>query len=251
MNQIETIKERVTITELLSYYGLTVDRNGFTRCPFHQEKTPSMKVYVKDNRVKCFGCGVNSDQIDFVVRMNKCSVPEAIRYIGEIFHLEFDRKLTKSEKRKLVADRKEREREKKRKEKYEAYKKETEQKLLRIKAIADNLYNENIKVVKELEKEEELTALLITVANVSIRAEKLYLSLNGLINGELGNVELLRQIYKNEVGVITQEEIYDMARLSPKGDFRVYNNLKNCLSEKLSEIEYYNFCNNLANILQV
>ncbi len=251
MSLIETIKERVSITELLSHYGLTVDRNGFTRCPFHQEKTPSMKVYVNDNRVKCFGCGVSSDQIDFVARMNRCNVPDAIRYLGEVFHLELDRKLTKSEKRKLAKERAEREREKKRKEKYAAYKKETEQKLLRIKTIADNLYNKNVKVVNELMREDELTALLITVAAIVKRMEELYLNLNGLAIGGINEVEILRQIYNGNTKLITREEIYDLARLSEKGSYRVYNNLKHSLSEQLSSSDYYEFCEKLANLLKI
>ena len=35
-------------------------------CPFHNDRTPSMKV---DKRFHCFGCGADGDAVDFVSRL--------------------------------------------------------------------------------------------------------------------------------------------------------------------------------------
>ena len=67
--------KKVPLGELLKF-----NRQHFAICPFHKEKTPSLKKY-KDNRWYCFGCGVGGDTIDLVMKMNDCSLPEAIKKI--------------------------------------------------------------------------------------------------------------------------------------------------------------------------
>jgi len=50
-------------------------------CPFHNDiRHPNF--YVKDNRGHCFACGVNVDSIDFVMKRDKLSFPEAIRRLN-------------------------------------------------------------------------------------------------------------------------------------------------------------------------
>lgn len=57
-------------------------RKGFSRCPFHQEKTPSF--HVKDNLFFCFGCGKGGDTITFVMEKFGLSFKEAIKYINDL-----------------------------------------------------------------------------------------------------------------------------------------------------------------------
>ena len=45
---------------------IKTNRTGFACCPFHHEKTPSLKVN-KDNTWHCFGCGKGHDTIDFLM----------------------------------------------------------------------------------------------------------------------------------------------------------------------------------------
>ena len=59
MNIFQEVKERLTMKDVVELYGFTVNRSGFCSCPFHNEKTPSMKIY--DKGVKCFGCGEGGD----------------------------------------------------------------------------------------------------------------------------------------------------------------------------------------------
>lgn len=46
---------------------IAVNHAGFAHCPFHNEKTPSFKIF-KDNRYHCFSCGVDGDVIDFIMK---------------------------------------------------------------------------------------------------------------------------------------------------------------------------------------
>lgn len=71
------------IEELLKY-GIEVDKKGFACCPFHDEKTPSFKVY-EDGTYHCFGCGAHGNVIDFTMAMLKLSFREACeRLSGEL-----------------------------------------------------------------------------------------------------------------------------------------------------------------------
>ena len=40
----DTLKARVTVQQAAAHYGVKVDRSGMRRCPFHSDKTPSMKI---------------------------------------------------------------------------------------------------------------------------------------------------------------------------------------------------------------
>jgi DNA primase len=52
-------------------------------CPFHAEKSPSFAVHPTKQIYHCFGCGVGGDVFKFVMEMEKCAFPEAIRIVAE------------------------------------------------------------------------------------------------------------------------------------------------------------------------
>ena len=66
MNVFEAVKQSVTTRQAAEHYGIRVNRNGMACCPFHNDKTPSMKL---DKRFHCFGCGADGDVIDFVAAL--------------------------------------------------------------------------------------------------------------------------------------------------------------------------------------
>ena len=43
MNVFEAVKQSVTTRQAAEHYGIHVGRNGMACCPFHHDKTPSMK----------------------------------------------------------------------------------------------------------------------------------------------------------------------------------------------------------------
>ena len=62
-NIFQDIKDRLDLRDLVRFYGLDVNRGGFALCPFHNERTPSFKVY--EDHYHCFGCGEHGDHVDF------------------------------------------------------------------------------------------------------------------------------------------------------------------------------------------
>jgi len=59
-------------------------------CPFHQENTPSFKIYDDDTRWKCFGCGKEGDLIDLVAESKSIDNSEAIKFLANDLHIEQD-----------------------------------------------------------------------------------------------------------------------------------------------------------------
>ena len=76
----DEIKSTYTMTDILARYGLHTNAKGFIRCPFHKEKTASMKIY-KDSYY-CFGCAASGDIFTFVENMENISFKEAFRELG-------------------------------------------------------------------------------------------------------------------------------------------------------------------------
>lgn len=85
MDKVEIIKERLTMREVLSHYGYETNRAKFICCPFHNEKTPSMKIYEQD--FHCFGCGEHGDIISFVGKLFNLDFKETLKKIDIDFGL--------------------------------------------------------------------------------------------------------------------------------------------------------------------
>jgi len=88
---ISGIKSQLPILSILSHYHLTPDRNSRIRCPFHDDKTPSMQVYAETNTVYCFSSncklhGKAIDQIDFIMHKESCTKHEAILKAKNLFN---------------------------------------------------------------------------------------------------------------------------------------------------------------------
>ncbi|MCB2308848.1 CHC2 zinc finger domain-containing protein [Clostridium estertheticum] len=72
-------------------------------CPFHNEKSPSMKVKFFSNKnketYKCFGCGAVGDAIDFVTNFKNIEYIEARKYLG----LTVEKSITEDLKDKVIS----------------------------------------------------------------------------------------------------------------------------------------------------
>jgi hypothetical protein len=86
-NLFSQIKDSLDITVVLDYYGLSVNSTGFANCPFHQENTPSFKVYTESNSYYCFGCGEHGTVIDFVMRYFHLTTIGAVTKLNDDFKL--------------------------------------------------------------------------------------------------------------------------------------------------------------------
>ncbi len=74
--------QKPDLLTVFSREGIETDRHGKFRCPFHDDKTPSGKVYTSSGRWRCFACDIGGDSIDFVMRRHSLSYPEALRHLG-------------------------------------------------------------------------------------------------------------------------------------------------------------------------
>ena len=53
-------------------------------CPLHDDRTPSLTLFRKDRdwQFHCFGCGASGDVIDYVAKLHRVEVIEAVRMLG-------------------------------------------------------------------------------------------------------------------------------------------------------------------------
>ena len=87
MNVFEVVKENVTARQAAEAYGLKVGRTGMACCPFHSDKSPSMKL---DERYYCFGCGATGDAVDLTAKLFGIGLREAAVKLAEDFGLNYD-----------------------------------------------------------------------------------------------------------------------------------------------------------------
>ena len=88
MTLFQAVKQSVTTRQAAEYYQLRVNRAGFAICPFHKDRTPSMKV---DARFHCFGCGADGDVIDFAARLHGLDAKPAAEKLASDFHIPYEK----------------------------------------------------------------------------------------------------------------------------------------------------------------
>jgi DNA primase len=85
--EIQEIKQRLTINTVLNHYGIKADKNDMAKCPFHNDKTPSLQIYHKSNTYCCFSSNCNAgtgDQIQFIELQEKQGKHQAILKAKEL-----------------------------------------------------------------------------------------------------------------------------------------------------------------------
>ena len=80
------VKETLRIEDVIGQV-VPLKRHGawyVGRCPFHDDKHPSLVVWPKTGTWKCMTCSpMRDDVIGFVARWRQCSTAEALRLLGE------------------------------------------------------------------------------------------------------------------------------------------------------------------------
>ena len=84
-NVFEEIRHRVAMPDVAKFYGLEISHSGMACCPFHNDNTPSMKIY--EDHFYCFGCGLTGDCTGFVAKLFNISQLEAAKKISYDFGL--------------------------------------------------------------------------------------------------------------------------------------------------------------------
>ena len=83
MNLFEAVKAAVTPRMAAERYGLPVRQGNMICCPFHADRTPSMKL--NEDYFYCFGCGATGDVIDLAARLFDLSKYEAVQKLAADF----------------------------------------------------------------------------------------------------------------------------------------------------------------------
>ena len=89
MNLFESVKAAVTVRQAVEHYGLEVNRGSMVCCPFHNDRTPSMKL--NEDYFYCFGCGIHGDVIDLVARLFNLSSYDAAKKLAYDFGIDPDK----------------------------------------------------------------------------------------------------------------------------------------------------------------
>ena len=89
MDLFTQIKMAVSVKEAAEYYGLEVNRGSMICCPFHADRTPSMKL--NEDYFYCFGCGACGDVIDLAARLFNLSGYDAAKKLAYDFGIDPDK----------------------------------------------------------------------------------------------------------------------------------------------------------------
>lgn len=81
----DRVKQQADIVRIVGEYVQLkkAGQNFRGLCPFHSEKTPSFNVHPTRQIYHCFGCGKGGDVFSFVMEMEKCEFPDAVRTVAE------------------------------------------------------------------------------------------------------------------------------------------------------------------------
>ncbi len=86
---IEEVRLQNDIVEIISQYVPLKQKGSsyFGLCPFHNEKTPSFSVNSEKQFYYCFGCGAAGNVFGFLMEMENCEFPEAMKRLAERAHI--------------------------------------------------------------------------------------------------------------------------------------------------------------------
>ena len=85
MNTYDSIKDSITVPQAAARYGMTIGRGSMARCPFHEDRHPSMKL--NERYYYCFGCGAHGDVIDLTARLLGTTTKDTVSILLSDFNL--------------------------------------------------------------------------------------------------------------------------------------------------------------------
>ncbi len=96
-NIVDVVSEFVTLRKAgVNYKGL---------CPFHDDTTPSFMVSPSKQICKCFACGEGGTAINFLMKHEQITYPEALRWLAKKYNIEIQEKELTDEEKQQQSDR--------------------------------------------------------------------------------------------------------------------------------------------------
>jgi len=96
-NIVDVVGEFVTLRKAgVNYKGL---------CPFHDDKTPSFMVSPSKNICHCFACGEGGNAVNFLMKHEQITYPEALRWLAKKYNIEIQEKELTDEEKQEQSDR--------------------------------------------------------------------------------------------------------------------------------------------------
>ncbi len=85
--EIADIKSRLNITEVASKLGIQINKQNRAKCPFHNDKTPSLQFSKEKNICTCFSSNCTAGTMDIISLTEKyknITTHEALKYLSEL-----------------------------------------------------------------------------------------------------------------------------------------------------------------------
>lgn len=79
MTDFDAIKSSIDLAHVVGQ-RIKLDARGMGQCPFHDDKSPSFSV--RRQTFKCFGCDAHGDVFDFIMRLDRVTLVEAMQSLG-------------------------------------------------------------------------------------------------------------------------------------------------------------------------
>ena len=106
-NTVQQILDTADIVDVVSDFVALKRRgaNWIGLCPFHNDRRPSFYVSRAKGICKCFACGEGGSAVNFVMKHEQLSYPEALRYLARKYHIEIQEKEMTDEERQAQSER--------------------------------------------------------------------------------------------------------------------------------------------------
>lgn len=98
---VDKILDAANIVDVISEF-VSLRKSGTSfkgLCPFHDDRTPSFSVSPVKGVYKCFSCGEAGNVVNFIMKHEQVTYPEALKWIAKKYNIEVkERELSEEEK---------------------------------------------------------------------------------------------------------------------------------------------------------
>ena len=104
---IDKILQTADIVDVVSDF-VTLKRAGANLkglCPFHDDRTPSFIVSPAKNICHCFACGEGGSPLNFIMKHESLTFPDALRYLARKYNITIEEKELTDEQKQAQTDR--------------------------------------------------------------------------------------------------------------------------------------------------